>query len=662
MAPYSNERSAAWSPASIALVALGFLFILSVSLRQLAHQDLWGHLAYGQALAAQGLSDNDLLSFTAKDQPWVAATWLYDRLAHGLWRAGGPVLIVLGHAAALAGAFVLLLPIARRWARPGAIAAALGVAGWVLAPGYTASPAVLTLLYAAVVLRVLYEKRPLWVYGAVLLPLQILWVQTADGIGLAPVLVLIAAFTRAGGLRAPGQKNAYAAWLLAPALLAVCLLNPYGFQRLVAEYRYWFRPDEAIFLVGAMPYAHLYPLLPLSRFALVALALAASGLVTQKMKLPPLLTGSALLGAVVLLRYAGQRSGFFALLGFPFLAMSLELLGQAMSPRDGTRHAEPAERPPRPWGAYALFVALALSTLAFVTSFYYRHGAPGLAFGAGVAEDLYPQAAKELYALENFPERVLNFPADGGYLAWAGGANRRVFVDARRSLYGMDFFNLFNRYLSNEKAVIPAFDSRWNPQAALFDLGWPGAASTLRFMLERETWVLAYFDGTTALLLRPARATAKPIVPPELRAQGLKKIEDASQALTRDLAAGGTATVPPRLLGAASFFSAMGRTRQAAALYGQIVRARPHLASARLSYGAELVQLGRAKEAVAVLEPAARSMKDNLAFWFWMEKAYRGAGQPKEAERAARLVKELTAKEGSREPAAAAEAAADKKP
>jgi hypothetical protein len=79
-----------------ALPALVVALAAALSLRRLDNTDTWWHLAGGRWIVTHGsVPSNDPLSWTVRDHAWTNVQWLFDVLIYGLYRLGGPSLLVV---------------------------------------------------------------------------------------------------------------------------------------------------------------------------------------------------------------------------------------------------------------------------------------------------------------------------------------------------------------------------------------------------------------------------------------------------------------------------------------------------------------------------------------------------------------------------------------
>jgi tetratricopeptide (TPR) repeat protein len=236
----ARRAGARWLPRAVdaALVALLLAAAFLLGCCELYDADVWWHLAGGRWILehhrAPGL---DPFSFGSADRVWVDLNWLFQVVLAVLYDRGGlAAVILLAAAAATAALAVGASARGRSWP------VALGVLAWIpalvlMSSRFRPRPEVFTLLYLAGFLGVLWraERRPalLWV----LVPLQILWVNTHGLFVLGPLLLGFYALDkvatwawrlRRGGPAAPvpaaGWKHLAGA---AAVVVFACLANPY---------------------------------------------------------------------------------------------------------------------------------------------------------------------------------------------------------------------------------------------------------------------------------------------------------------------------------------------------------------------------------------------------------------------------------------------------
>ncbi len=216
----------------VGLVALAFVL---GCFRQ-RDADIWWHLKTGQMILERGeIPRHDWFTFTCSDNAWIDLHWLFQIGATALYKLGGVRLLVLASATIGAAAIGVMM-----WARRPNWSATVSAACWLpvlfLYSGRLyVRPEVLTLLFMAVFLAVLFrsdrQPRLIWVLPIV----QLIWVNVQGLFVLG--LVLAGAFWADGlwrhmrrGSPAPGLAVRTA---LGAALVLASLVNPYTVRGLV---------------------------------------------------------------------------------------------------------------------------------------------------------------------------------------------------------------------------------------------------------------------------------------------------------------------------------------------------------------------------------------------------------------------------------------------
>ncbi|HOW97691.1 MAG TPA: tetratricopeptide repeat protein [Kiritimatiellia bacterium] len=614
------------------LAWVGLAVLALWGIRTIGHSSIWLRLATGRAIAEQGIPRADAFTFTAAGLPWVNTSWLYDRLLYGLWNLGGAALVTLLHAAFVVLAFGLLIRPARRLAGPVGTALALLGCAWLLSVRFVVSPVLPSLLFAALFIRVLSESPRAWM-PVTLLPVQWLWANVHGSFVLGPILFLLFAIERWHGNRESQDKKAVG-WAAAmiPAALVVSLLNPFGAAVFTQTFRDWSLVVFAYVQEWISPFSLQFQrAFFVKNIVTLALLIGAIGLITEKRKLPIAMTSLAVLGAFLVVRSL-RHVEFFALLAFPFLALSGSAagayLGDRVRPALGTRAA---------WWSRAgalLVLLLAAGSAAAVLSnhFYESVGSPSVT-GFGVASGLYPEKAAEILAKPGFPAKTVHLFQDGNFLLWAA-PGRPVFVDQRADLHAPEFFEAVARSLNGEAEAWDALEKKWEPESVLLNGCALGAGPLLRMLLESRRWALAYLDGTSALLIRPTAANQAWLSNEEIQKAGLLVLEQERREYQRRMACCARPVVSPRLIGAGTFYLALDRFPEAELVYDLLTRGSPAMVSAWYSLGMVRMQLGKFDLAATALEQACRRRPRDPMFWLQLGRAYAGAGMAQDAERA----------------------------
>ncbi len=625
-APEAKEanRGGGW----LSVVGLAVLALFGV--RTISHASFWLRLVAGRAIAEQGITRSDSMTFTAAGQPWINTSWLYDRVLYGLWNLGGASLVILLHVAVVVAAFALLIRSARRLAGPSGTALALLACAWLFSVRFIASPVLVALLFTAIFVRVLSGTGKSWA-PALLLPVQLVWANVHGSFILGPILFFLFALERWHGNRESREKKALG-WLggMIPAALLVSLVNPYGVDVYTQTFRDWGLVVFAYVQEWVSPFSlQFQSAFFVKPLVTLALLVGAIGLITEKRKLPFAETTLAVLGAFLAVRSL-RHVEFFALLAFPFLALSFSAVGgyveEKLRTTFGIRTAW------WPGLGVVLTVSLALfSVLAIVSNVFYEATGSASTPGLGMVKGLFPDQAAEILARPDFPAKAVNLVHDGSYLVWRI-PGRKIFVDPRANLYGREFFETLTRSLNGDREAWSKIESQWEPEAVLLNGCVFGAGPLLRGLLNSKRWGLAYFDGTSALLMRATSANQAWLTNEKTQREGLRILEEEHQDYWNRIKSCARPSLSPRLIGAGELYIAMDRFSEAAAIYSLLTLGDPSMVGAWYYLGIAQLELGKFEEAVAALKQACRRQPRNPRSWLQLSRAYSGAGMAGEAE------------------------------
>jgi tetratricopeptide (TPR) repeat protein len=232
MHPSKNPDSPSISRAADWLLAAGVAaaaFLLGCY--AMADSDVWWHLSGGRWILGHGrVPGPDPFTFGSADRKWVDVHWSFEVLVALAYAGGGVAALVL--LAAAAGALaVLAAATARRRAWPAAVTAACWLGALVLVSWrFDPRPEILSLLYLAIFLAVLWRARERPALAWLLVPVQVLWANTQGLFVLGPVvtaLFVAAAAAESGRSRVWDGRWWWHVGGAALAVAAACLVNPY---------------------------------------------------------------------------------------------------------------------------------------------------------------------------------------------------------------------------------------------------------------------------------------------------------------------------------------------------------------------------------------------------------------------------------------------------
>ncbi len=618
---------------SMIYVYLGLVFIALIGIRTISTPEIWSHLAQG--------AHNAPLSYVETDSA-VNPTWLYDKLVFGLWSIGGAAALILFNVACLLAAFVLLLKVSQKWGGPLSQGFALLVSGHLIFQGLDVDPQTMMMLFIALfVYLVSTLKKPAMLFG-ILIPLQIIWANMHGSFLFGPFIVALAAIQAAQSSKSGKRKKAQkpSAGLLggvAVACLLATLANPYLaklYGQIVAEMQ---TPYPAYWVSLLREYFQIPSTDPLTFLVLI---LGAGGLITLKKRLPVMLTTLAIIGAFLVIRstYTAQ---LFVALAFPFIVLSFSAIGEYLSGSFKTLLGK-REKLLEPVTQVVFVLLIVLSLIPVVGNCAYTQIGSTSKFGLGIQDELYPSGAEALINDPAFPEIAINLAADGGYLAF--NYNRKIFVDYRPGHYDRELLNNLDLMLrGNSKAYDTLFD-KYRPEAIILNTLNPVAAQGVVTLLSRRIWKLAYFDGTTAILLLNTEELAPLINNKEAQAAGLAKLEAAKEKYAAKVNKGCRAGIPAELIGAGKIFLAFNRPEQSEAIFSLLLQGNEKIPSAWIGLGNSQLMLKKFDAATEALATATELAPNNLQAWLSYANACKFSGNTEEANRAIETVKQLVDK------------------
>lgn len=320
----------------LALQALWIATAITILVPSFADPDLWGHLLFGNSLLAGRLPVENTFAYTTPAQPWVNHELLSEAAMAWTYRMGGSAgLVALKVLLGLAVGAVLWRTARRRSGDPVAATLAVGLALYVMRPGFMIRPQLFTMLFLALSLELVSASRTRAAGVAWILPLLVvLWVNTHGGVLAGVGLVAVGLATARtvelwhGTLR---PADVLTSALLVVAMVGALAMNPYG-TRLVEFLVTDVTPTVPITEWAKVPLASLaFPVFK----AMLVVAVAA--IVALR---PPLAESAVILAtAVVALRHQ-RHVPLFAIAAAPLVAAAFAAALRRWSAAVGAQTAE----------------------------------------------------------------------------------------------------------------------------------------------------------------------------------------------------------------------------------------------------------------------------------------------------------------------------------
>ena len=557
----SAVPSAEASGLARALPVLVVALTAAFSLRRLANTDTWWHLAAGRWIVTHGrIPATDPLSWTVPDHPWINVQWLFDVMIYGLFRVGGPSLVVIVSAVFYSVAMAIFLVNVRRYVGP-ILASLLGVWAVVISQSrFEIRPEMVSYVLIQVILwlyatgRVAGRKR-LWFLPLVMCVFansHSLFIIGAFVIGcyMLGTLLSSASFLPAGW-RPPVHPQVRSQVLATgTAALAATVVNPFfvkgalfplalmtelsGKQPFLRGIGELIPPFDAYFVTFSLKaYRVLF---------FVALGVTLGALIVSALRGPatggwidpdagraerrrrermsrrkvgasrpvapasdatvrpiPLLDlgGVAVLVGVSYLSFLARRNtALLAIVGGPPLAMCLSVLGAGLRGRV-LRTADFARR----LAVVALAFVLVGACWFVTTNGYYRWNNELREFGLGIIPHCFPERAARFIKEQKLPGPMFNDFTNGGYFSWSEPVPGGVYVDGRGEVYGAAFLARLGTLLARPSEWQAEMDRRGVQTATLFHW-WENHQTLFRYLTHDRRWDVVYYDETTIVAVR----------------------------------------------------------------------------------------------------------------------------------------------------------------
>lgn len=604
--PATGARSERVAPVLVALLAA------ALAIHRIEDFDVWFHLAAGRLMMATGTwPAGNTFALTAPDYPWIDLHWIFQLLLYGAWQIAGANGAIVLAATLMIATSLVLYGLARRFVPPLLAAFLMALALAISYPRFVPRPELLSFLYFAAYLVILegLPRNPRAMF--LLVPLQILWVNTqglfAVGLALMGCYWLGAALAflpvPRGWKQSSGLEPAvFRRFTVVLALATLgCLLNPWGidgalfpfqllprvtgnslFSSRIGEFRppmlAGYAPALVKIWIGLMVAAGASFLVDVRRWHVGRLlaALAFGYLSTQSLR----------------------NMAFFGWIAVPVIAANV---GPWLARRSFPRAV-------RGGLAAATVAGFALFLGAIVTNHFYAAMKIEREFGFGVSRARFPSDAVAFIEKAGITGRAFNCLAMGGYLTWSR-PNDRVFVDGRLETFPEA---VFRRYFAAMD------DPNWWPQMigtyeldyALLYHGWANRLPLVGYLARDHGWTMVYYDEIASVFVpsdeahRAMRERAL-LAFAEVRAERRRAATPAPPTVwQRRLSVPVAETWRQRSYG--TLLRSIGLTDEAAEAYERSLALDPEQPDVRSSLGLAYWSLGRRDDAIAEWREAVR--------------------------------------------------------
>jgi hypothetical protein len=445
------------------LSALLLAFVFAVAMLSVHDPSTWIRIKLGTKILSEGtLPRSEPFSYGAAGAPWTTHSWLSDVIFAKLDALGGSGLVTAFTAAAIAGAFALMLPI--NHGNPMLAATLLSIGACAAWTGFAETPLAFDFLFFALFVRLLRPRRRFrWTDAAAAVGLTALWTNL-HGASAPLALWLVGLKVFKTSLRTAARER-LGYWVMMVACAISFSWNPHGYGILA----HVFSDAASGVAVWRTPLTSLY--------GVFLVAGLASCWVTLQQEFVTTLAAATVLSLSIVL--PGLRP-LAVLAACPVAALAL---GHALKPRDDTW--------PRVlrWSVFAALL-LAAYTQA-ITRPLARSGGYGAPSLTGAVHFLNASGARG---------RMFNEPETGAELI--GLTDRPVFSDRRQALYP----ETFSLDAAAWTQLFPSLDSVYRFDYAVVRNR--RAAAPARVIDEDPDWRLAYADDRALVYLNKAGVNA----------------------------------------------------------------------------------------------------------------------------------------------------------
>jgi hypothetical protein len=454
-------------PVTLLVVAIVFSACLMP-----AQSDTWWQLRTGEEIWRSGrIMLQDDFTHTVSGRPWPNHEWLTQVLFYAVYAAGGLPLLTLLCAAAIAGAWLIVLSLA-----PGPVLVRVALVGGGAAwssGAWTLRPHMLTMALFAATLWILVRRRYLWS----LPPLFLLWANLHGAVALGGVLIVAAALA---SLRA-GDGRLKVLIAIGASCLVATTLTPLGLS-LWLELPQMMQRSEAYGI-------HEWRALGLSTWTEAAFWATGGSMivlaVVKRRALQSVQTLTLVIAAAFLFlmaaRSARQITPFF-LCAVPAIAVLLNVRlprEERVTPRASIlRNAVSG-------------TACAIAA-AFFTAYAWSAHLPRLRWD--------PVPSSVLSAIEECRGPLYNRYNDGGALLWFI-KHRKIFIDSRQDPFPMEL--VLEHIQVEQSGNYQKLFERYHIECALTQQGRP-----LAVRLRRDGWLERRAAGTWTVYSRPPKQVA----------------------------------------------------------------------------------------------------------------------------------------------------------
>lgn len=523
------NATSGWLRAVGILALAGLAFLLGCF--EMGDFDVWWHLRTGELIPERGVPLSDWFSFTAADNAWIDVQWGFQVCAAWVHTKFGIAGLILAKSA-VASLVILFAWSAGRGHWP----LILRVLVWIpalllMSSRFFPRPEMITLVFTAIFLSVLYhaERRPILLW---LLPMvQVLWANFHGLFVFGPILV--AMYWTQAILRLDKVRGLFRH--LVPVTLLVlgaCIVSPYRIANVELLRELWLKMGsdgqvyrdniselvdlQTFWRAGGAGNAYVWLLVGLLGLGAFSLLVAWRDILIERrlFQVLPLI-------AFGFLAFQATRNGnHFALIAG--IVIGWNLCSPRWTAKLGSRTLD------------AFAVGLLLLTLYAVASGrWYLLVGEGRQIGLEVKPHHYSLESMALAGREGMPDRAVLFHlGHASTYIYANGPERKVFMDARLELHSQQEFRDYvalRDWMSSGSG--PWQQTLAQNRIDIVFADSPQSASIQATLFSDAAWEPIWFDEAMAVFLRRGRPLPPGIEPFEIREELFAKPRSLEQPM-----------------------------------------------------------------------------------------------------------------------------------
>jgi hypothetical protein len=413
-------------------IAAAAFFVLAAiaAVAPIRSYDYFWHLTTGRWIVEHHTIPRfDPLAMASAHVPWINGEWLYEIVLYALHAIGGDAGISILSAMLAAAIFALSILITSQDAGVALLIAGVAFAG--ASDRLGVRPAAAAALLIVIAIGLLGSRLRLIPLTIAYAALTIVWINVHPSALLAPLLALISILQVAASRSAGGspalRASAFRAFILAAASAMALLVNPYGWNAILAPLRLTSEIHSGAF-VNAEWQPSTFAFFPLLYVTIAAAVLLFLGSREKRASVWRFVIFALLAGLAI--RYVRNQGLYFAAL--PLLIPNIGNVSRRVS---------------------TALAACALIPL--VWAFQHDVHRPG------IDEERFPVRAVTALRSYTLPGNIYNVDQFGGLIEWTFYPERRALTDGRNELF-RDFI---------EADAVAHHDSRaWHAMIAKYGL------------------------------------------------------------------------------------------------------------------------------------------------------------------------------------------------